>query len=1256
MKPLTLAFLLLALMPWSSRAAQSFTPLLVVDSLNTLLARPPVLNESITVLGTTNAFDVSPRIAKNYPNGSFAADGVTNFAAVGGTVWHLVPFFSATGSLQPYSTNLDTLAGLIGGNSSNFFAGTGAFTQVTTNMVPGLNAMLATLAAGGGFHVNAQSVTNLYEPTESGTHLTNQIGWRVVGSQASGYIKDNSLLQGPTLRSSKIYIPSQGAGFNGEYDAGANGTNIHLLYYEDSIGWTNIVESVDINALVTKSGIAKTSNVQPTNAALTALSSNPSLYQATNSSLTAIASNPSLYQATNASLTALSANPSLYQATNATLTLLSANDGSSLTSTGATNNNQLITLSQLQASTANGEVYYFTTNAAAGLIPGGTVKSTNWASVAVPPLGTNIAVTSVTGDYVAKYISTNSFASVSSGLLDVDVYAFEGAAGSGQIAAEAYVVNTVTGIEDFEFGLGTVPQTVAAGTTPTLLTFSIPITDYTSTTNFYIAVKLKVTVTGGANVTVRIVSGGTYSSHMSFAVPNSNFVKKTGDTMTGTLAVPTVTLNGSDLATTLTNKMAASAALTNLANGSGAGLTNVAMRGLGQPEVSGVVLDGATASTKVMSLCQNIGTNDYSIWVRTKIPTAASSMYIVSLTDVFSSSDHAGSVSISLDASGNLLAVTSASVGNYRIKTYPSIVGSYGGKITDLNFTRAGTNVLLYVNGVLTPQTGSDTVAGSAPFFDTALTSTYLRVGSGTDTTLVYNQPIYRTAIFNRALSQADVTSLINNGIDPADQWGTQTQVIGFTAPSYLNGGFETNSLNAANTWATTVAGSSAITIDTSGTLSHSGANAAKIAIDNADSTAVITANNSGNVVAANARYRASIWARKDTTTSGSPILKAEAPSGTTVLTTAALTTTYVQTSAEFTSAAAGIFRVLKSSGTTSSTNYVDDVELTRIGAILDLDFTQGYGSIVPDRSSNLLVATNYGGVSYTLPNNLVFPQTWYYTNAQTATWTNPPGAKLIEVHAWGGGGGGGSGRRGLTNTVRTGGAGGGAGAYSFTILQASDVASTVIVTNGAGGAGGAAQSSASANGNAGANGVRSSFGTYCTADYGQGGSAGNTTTTAGGATLFSFYTIFPPAGGDASATGGNAPVAPDGSPYYRVYPGSGGGGGGNDVANVAGTGAGGGAGVRTINPIPLRGVGGATAGATGGNGVAAGRIIGGGPGGGGGAGGGNSAAGGDGGNGGTAGAGGGGGGAGTDATGVTGGASGKGGNGADGMVIIIAR
>ena len=390
---------ILAFISLFTKGAALVTPLTTIDTVSALLTRTPTRGESLVVMGQTLPFDTSPRIAKNYPAGSYTIDGVANFAATDGSIWHLVWFTAGT---------------------------------IDTN-----------------------------------------------------------------------------------------------LYQAGSITLSN-------------------------------LTANPSLYQATNSALTTLATGNGAsltnLQPASAALSNLTANPSLYQATNSTLTLLSGNNGSSLTSTGATNENQLVTLAQLEAAVPGNQIFFFTTNAAVGFAPGGTVKSTNWTSTVVPPQGTNIAATVVTGDYAAKYISTNSFAAVASGLLEVEIYAFESAAGSGQLAAEAYVVNSVTGIEEYEFGSGSLPQTVAASTTPTILTFSVPITDYASTTNFYIAVKLKATVTGGANFTPRIVVGGVYDSHMAFSIPGSSYVLKSGDTMTGALTVATI--NGGTSVSGGTNTLA----------------------------------------------------------------------------------------------------------------------------------------------------------------------------------------------------------------------------------------------------------------------------------------------------------------------------------------------------------------------------------------------------------------------------------------------------------------------------------------------------------------------------------------------------------------------------------------------------------------------------------------------------------------------------------------------------------------------------
>jgi hypothetical protein len=104
---------------------------------------------------------------------------------------------------------------------------------------------------------------------------------------------------------------------------------------------------------------------------------------------------------------------------------------------------------------------------------------------------------------------------------------------------------------------------------------------------------------------------------------------------------------------------------------------------------------------------------------------------------------------------------------------------------------------------------------------------------------------------------------------------------------------------------------------------------------------------------------------------------------------------------------------------------------------------------------------------------------------SSSGTWTKPSGATFVLVEAFGGGGGGGSGRLPPTNDPAGGGAGGGGSGYNYKLFKASDLASTVTITIGAGGAGGAAKAT-EGNGNNGSNGGNSTFGSHLTA-YGGG-------------------------------------------------------------------------------------------------------------------------------------------------------------------------
>ena len=466
----------------------------------------------------------------------------------------------------------------------------------------------------------------------------------------------------------------------------------------------------------------------------------------------------------------------------------------------------------------------------------------------------------------------------------------------------------------------------------------------------------------------------------------SNFLSGLGTfVQVTTNYIPGLVTDVSAINTALALKQIGSAALTNLTGGDGSALTNVARIGLGQPEVSGVAFNGVSG-TKTAGLAQNIGTNDFSVWVRAKITRNTSSAIYPALVKLSPDGTYTGRVfDLYFQNSKLWCAIYGATSADYNNFYVDSVVGSYGGSISDVVFTRAGTNASLYINGILqTPSASSS--AGTPPTWAGSLTSTRVDVGGyiGAATACAYESPIYRTAVFNRALSQADVTSLVNNGIDPADQWGTQTQIVGFASPSYLNGGFETNSLNAAGTWGASSSGGTG-TIDTTGTNSVSGSNAFKMTLDASGNGVSLTANNGvSTLIPANARFRLSFWAKDDAASPTVGKWRADLTGQNGAYTTPNLTSTYTYYSGEIQTTVASGLTLVRGAIVNGAIQFIDNIELTRIGAILDLDFTTGYGTNVTDRSSNSLNATNYGGVSWTMPVNAINTGTVTATNVTT--------------------------------------------------------------------------------------------------------------------------------------------------------------------------------------------------------------------------------------------------------------------------------
>jgi hypothetical protein len=208
-------------------------------------------------------------------------------------------------------------------------------------------------------------------------------------------------------------------------------------------------------------------------------------------------------------------------------------------------------------------------------------------------------------------------------------------------------------------------------------------------------------------------------------------------------------------------------------------------------------------------------------------------------------------------------------------------------------------------------------------------------------------------------------------------------------------------------------------------------------------------------------------------------------------------------------------------------------------------------------------------------------------TDVQTfsvdGTWTKPVTAKRVLVMAFGAGGGGGSGRADASANAG-GGAGGSGGAYSEIWYDENDLSATEAVTIGLGGTGGAAVAPTN-NGNAGADGGNTSFGSICIARGGDGGVAGTTNSTVA---LTASYAgcddrpVYNIAGGGSS--GPPIPSATMARAGFLLAGGGGASAGGNFGASTAGAG-GAGFQARKNIAIPVVLEGGGAGGVNGGSG-----------------------------------------------------------------------
>lgn len=228
----------------------------------------------------------------------------------------------------------------------------------------------------------------------------------------------------------------------------------------------------------------------------------------------------------------------------------------------------------------------------------------------------------------------------------------------------------------------------------------------------------------------------------------------------------------------------------------------------------GVLFDGVTTSQRATAFLGDfsIGKDDFSASIILRIPTALVNNGPILALSSSSTTTAAQSFQVYIDqATGKLYVVlyggTTGATDSYRWISTASFLSTYGGKLLVLSVVRSSGSGLVYVNGIDITSSGAwgSGGGGAAPAsFAASVAGNYAHIG-GLASIASYAERIVSVALFNRALSAADVLTLANNGILQDARWVT---IHGFN--SILN--IEKDSTftaGAASNWVATGGGTS---------------------------------------------------------------------------------------------------------------------------------------------------------------------------------------------------------------------------------------------------------------------------------------------------------------------------------------------------------------------------------------------------------------------------------------------------------------
>jgi hypothetical protein len=389
-----------------------------------------------------------------------------------------------------------------------------------------------------------------------------------------------------------------------------------------------------------------------------------------------------------------------------------------------------------------------------------------------------------------------------------------------------------------------------------------------------------------------------------------------------------------------------------------------------EPGIAGTVPTSRATSRLVVGsvIDEDPGAGPLSFWCRFRVPASlATNAGICALspseTHVLGGS---GSNAIGL---GIIAGDVNLFMGNSTTHTrYPLGCAGLVGQVVDIVVTR-NVGLVAYVNGTAVTLTGVDVSGGVAA--NETITATWAHALAPLSSTISNSNnsiagPITRFVAYNFALSAAEASSLIVNGVNPADQWGVRAEVMNATT---LNGGFETAGVGGADvfaTWTESTTGTSTINRDT--TVFFEGTASARFDVDGSGSLCGV----GQMLMPVGKRYRLTFAFRHNATPNVAPQIRFGA--GFLTLPTAPSATWTQYDAVDITGEAVAIngmaeLGFYRTFGHPGASFWFDAVVIRRLGAFLDLQFDGTIGLQAGDRANNR-TATLYNGAGFTQPDS----------------------------------------------------------------------------------------------------------------------------------------------------------------------------------------------------------------------------------------------------------------------------------------------